>query len=112
MFLEALGATIGVEGLVLLILARTLYARGLSNISVPRLFLIAFFTSFATIPYLWFLLPYFIATYWKLLVFGEIGVWLVETIFYRLVLVADLKQAALISLICNTVSVCVGWIIF
>jgi hypothetical protein len=65
------------------------------------------FASFATLPYVWFVIPMWIHSKYALYV-GEAGAVVVEALFYWQFLRLDIKKALLISTCCNLISYLIG----
>ncbi|HYV33958.1 MAG TPA: hypothetical protein VE973_03880, partial [Candidatus Limnocylindria bacterium] len=108
-FLEALLLTLVIETLLLLGLFKLFPSELVSNKSIITA---SIFASALTLPYVWFVFPYFVAGQfvWGL-AFGEIFAFLVEALFYRWFLKISLKKALLFSFIVNLVSFCIGYLI-
>jgi hypothetical protein len=64
-----------------------------------------------TLPYLWFVFPFFIPSECYILI-GEILVFLIESILLFKLLKIDFKHAIIISLIANIISYFVGQLVF
>jgi len=108
LFLFSICFTIAVETAVLFLMVRKIYGIDAKKIPGALLFFSGFFASFATLPYLWFLLPAFLKDYWLLVVAGEAGVFLIEAAFYKFTLGIDAKKAIAISAACNAASFFLG----
>ncbi len=76
--------------------------------SPGRIFLGGFFASFATLPYLWFVLPRCLSSYTLYAFGGEAFVILGEALFYTAYFRFSPKTALLLSLACNLASLGVG----
>lgn len=108
-FLKSLIVTISVETLVLWILART----SIRGKDVPLFPVIAagFFASFATLPYLWFLLPLVLhQKIWYVLVAESFAV-IAESFILLGFLKINYYKCFLFSLICNISSFLTGLLI-
>lgn len=103
LFLQALGLTMACEVLVALVL-RLHPAAGLKNYSLVRLLLLVAGASLLTLPYLWFLLPAFLQDRTLYVLLGELAVFLVETVYYRLTLQLSWGRAALLAFVTNLFS--------
>jgi hypothetical protein len=68
--------------------------------------------SFATLPYLWFILPAFLSVYSLRLIAGECAVVAAETVFIRFIVPVKWWQAALLSLASNIASIIAGLLVF
>jgi hypothetical protein len=108
-FLKALVFTIVIETLTLWMLVKTFERKG--NISLFTVLISGFFASFATLPYLWFILPLFFhgrVTY--PLVSEFLAVALESLILLGFLKVKYLK-CLLLSIICNMTSFIAGLIL-
>jgi hypothetical protein len=110
LFLFSLFLTILIETSVLFLLVR--YYFKIDNISNSILLFAGIFSSFSTLPYLWFLLPQFIDSYNSLALIGELSVFLVESVVYYFVLKVTIQRALILSFACNLVSFLIGMMIF
>nr|WP_321498301.1 hypothetical protein [uncultured Methanolobus sp.] len=108
-FILSLFLTILIETSVLFLLMRYYFKD--SEIKTSLLLFAGIFSSFSTLPYLWFLLPQFIDSYGDLVVIGESSVILIEAVFYYFVLKVTIQRALQLSAICNLVSFTVGLVI-
>ena len=108
-FLKALLLTISIETAVLFLLFKVFYKT--LNRSNWMLLLTGILATFATLPYLWFILPLFIhAKLWYIVV-SELSAIVVESVIILGVLKIDYSKAMQISIICNTCSYLVGLLI-
>lgn len=107
MFLRALAVTVAVETLALLAVARLPWMVQTRPASL-RLLAAGFFCSFATLPYLWFVLPAWIKGYHPLMVVGEVSVTVMEGFILAAILPARVGKGLVISLFCNTISFLFG----
>lgn len=108
-FLRSLTLTILIESLVLIITARVLF--GKNKFSFWMLILTGVITSFATLPYLWFILPLFIKSKFYYILISELSAIIVESFIIFGFLKIDLKLAFALSAICNIISYLAGLII-
>jgi hypothetical protein len=108
-FLMALVITIAVEVLVVFLLARLAF--GLSDVSGWRIVLSAILASSVTLPLLWFVFPMFIAPRYFVFV-GELLVFVIEAILYKVLLRTSFGRAAALSFVANALSFLLGLIIF
>ena len=76
--------------------------------SPGRIFFAGFFASFATLPYLWFLLPRYLSSYGLYAFGGEALVVLGEALFYTAYFRLSPKAAFALSLGCNLASLGAG----
>lgn len=67
--------------------------------------------SVLTLPYFWFILPFYISDRITYIVLGELGVIIIETFIYFKILKLNFKQALFVSLIANLVSTLIGLIV-
>jgi len=111
-FLWGLIITISLETLVLFFMIRLCIKKGRQELSNQILLFTGIFCSFATLPYLWFVLPYYLRqrSYYLFIIVGEISVTLIESVIIYYVLRLDYKRSLLISVLCNAVSVAFGLI--
>jgi hypothetical protein len=98
--------TIIIETTVLFLLIR--YYFKANDISNSLLLFAGIFSSFSTLPYLWFLLPQFIDSYVTLSIVGEISVFSIEAVIYYFVLKVNLSRAVKLSFLCNLASFLIG----
>lgn len=108
-FLKALLITIIIETLVLFLFFKTLLKK--IEISKLKLLFTGIFTSVATLPYLWFVLPLFITNSLYYIVFGELSVVIIESLILLVILNIKFKTAILVSFICNLFSFVIGLLI-
>lgn len=107
-YLLALVLTIIVETTVLFIVIRKFLKIKKTEIKNSLLLFTGIFVSFATLPYLWFVLPLLLYKYILLTIIGEGIVFILESIIYYFVLKVNMKQAILLSFICNLFSYILG----
>jgi len=107
-FLFSLIFTIIVETVVLFLIIR-LYLK-IDKHRLPNNLLIfcGTFCSFATLPYLWFVLPVFLGSHTNYIIFGELFVTLLESIILYFILRLDRKTSLIISALCNFISFILG----
>ena len=110
-FLISLAFTLFIEVLTLYILIRCFCKDESVKISNSLLLFTGFLSSFATLPYLWFIIPLFIKTRSQYMVFGEFFVILLESLIIFFLLSVNLKKSLSISLICNILSFLMGLIL-
>ena len=108
-FLKALALTITIETAVLFLLFKVIFKK--IEISNVHLLLTGIFTTFATLPYLWFIFPYFIHSKIWYHVLGEMFVTVVESIIIMAMLRIKYSMALLVSFICNAMSYGIGLLI-
>lgn len=81
------------------------------DLSISRLLFTGFLGSFATLPYLWFILPnYIVQKIWYVII-GESFAVLAETLIIGTMLRINLKKSFLGSLTCNLISFLTGLIL-
>jgi len=107
-FLFALLDTVIIETIVIIFFVKKIYRKDMEHITWDRLIFTGVFCSFATIPYLWFIAPYFLHS--KAIVYsvGEIAIFLIESVMIFYILRIKFTRALIISLSCNLVSFLLG----
>ena len=104
MFLSALFLTLITEVPVVFLLARYLYKiHDTGNIIFAGLI-----TSTLTLPYFWFILPYFISDRMLYIFVGESFIILIEAFIYYRILKLKFSQALIVSFFANLSSILVG----
>lgn len=111
-FLVALAITVIAETTVIFILIRALWKIAASNLSTLRCLFAGIFASFATLPYLWFVLPAIVKPYQLQVATGEIGVFVIEALFYYYLLNLSIRRSAILSFVANAVSIIIGLWVF
>ena len=109
LFLKSLVLTITIETVVMIMFFRLITK--LKDIGIFRLLITGFITSFATLPYLWFVFPDYIDSKLWYIIIGESFAVLVEAIIIRATLRAKFIQSLYCSLSCNIISFLAGLII-
>jgi hypothetical protein len=109
-FLISLGFTIFIETLVLIILFRFLFKS--LKIENKRIIATGFITSFATLPYLWFILPHLIHSAIWFYIIAESFAILIESFIIHIVLRIKFRTSFILSSICNIISFSLGYLIF
>ncbi|WP_340818208.1 hypothetical protein [Methanolobus sp. WCC4] len=112
LFLLSLILTIAIETSLLFIVVRHFFKVNKENISDPILLFAGFFASFATLPYLWFVLPFFIREHHVYVASGETFVFLVESLIYYFVLDLPARKVLILSFVCNLISFLAGLLLF
>ena len=108
-FLKALLLTITIETAVLFLLFKVIYKT--LKMSNWILLLTGILATFATLPYLWFILPLFIhSKLWYIIVSEGLAI-SIESVIILGLLKINYPKAMLISVICNTSSYLVGLLI-
>lgn len=110
-FLISLTFTLFIETITLYILIKYFFKYDGAKISNSLLFFTGFFSSFATLPYLWFIIPLFVKTRFQYILFGESFVILLESLIIFFLLRVNLKKSFSISFICNILSFLIGLIL-
>lgn len=110
-FLISLAFTIFIEIITLYLLIKCFFKDDGEKISTILLFFTGFLSSFATLPYLWFIIPLFIKIRIQYILFGESFVILLESLVIFFLLRVSLKKSFYISFICNILSFIVGSIL-
>jgi len=105
-FLLALILTVVVETIALIVLN---YFFGNKN-RLPDILFVGFLASFATIPYLWYILPLFWRGY-MLIIIGESLVSVLEMVILKMILKIGWKRAILFSLVANMTSFLIGLLV-
>jgi hypothetical protein len=111
-FLVALAITVVTETTVIFILIRALWKISAAGLSTLRCLFAGIFASFATLPYLWFVLPAIVKPYQAQVVTGETGVFIIEALAYYYLLNLSIRRSVFMSLIANFVSIIIGICIF
>jgi len=107
-FIMSLFITITTETLTILVLYRIFKTSLNPPIKIDIVVIGGIIPSFATLPYLWFILPLFIRDYILFIVVGEFSVVIIESIILFYLLKIKLLHSALTSLICNLFSFLLG----
>jgi len=110
-FLISLAFTLIIEITTLFIIIKYFCKDEGAKISNSLLFFTGFLSSFATLPYLWFIIPLFIKTRIEYILFGESFVIFLETFIIFFLLRVNLKKSFYISFICNISSFLIGLIL-
>lgn len=106
--LEALAGTVLTEVTVILLLTKYLWRGSYLSVSSGQIAAACALASFATLPYLWLVLPIFIKPWMTAMIAGEILVILVEAFWYLIALQLAFKRCLILSIICNVSSILVG----
>lgn len=105
MFLKSLVLTLIIEMLVLYILSWIVLR---NDIKLSRVLMTGFFASFSTLPYLWFIFPYFIGDKIWYIIASELFAIVVESFIIFSMLRIKYFKSLIFSLVCNTVSFLIG----
>jgi hypothetical protein len=106
-FITSLVFTDVVETSILVFLLRVL--PGNKALETSRIIFAGLWASFSTIPYVWFVFPYLVQ--WPAstaIIFAEVFAFLMEALFYKVVLRLNWKTALFVSLVCNAASYFLG----
>lgn len=106
LFLKSLALTIFIETIVLMMFFRLIVRNKEANLS--RLMSTGFLASFATLPYLWFILPNFTDQRIWYIIIGEFFAILAETVIIGTMLRLNFLKSLLCSFTCNMASFLTG----
>jgi hypothetical protein len=107
-FLTSLLLTVVAESIALLLLIRLNCFQALKKQHLSKVLLVVALASFATLPYLWFVLPAFLQNKILFHLIGELSVVLLEALIYLAYFKLDFKKMLLLSVLCNLFSYLVG----
>jgi hypothetical protein len=107
-FLISLAITVVVETAVIMCCIRFLFKIPSLQLSLRRCLFAGFFASFATLPYLWFVLPAFVHPYPLQVTAGEFGVFIIEAVAYQFLLNLPFRKTVILSFLANLASIIVG----
>ena len=110
-FLISLAITVAVETAVIMCCIRFWFKISSLQLPVGRCVFAGFFASFATLPYLWFVLPAFVHPYPLQVSAGEAGVFVIEAVAYLFLLNLPFRKTALLSFLANLASIIVGLVV-
>lgn len=110
-FLLSLAVTVITETVVLYILLRAVWKEHYTGLPHWRIIFAGVFCSFATLPYVWFVLPVWVKSYHGLTVVGETSVILTEWLLYGMLLSIGRMRALAVSMACNAASYLVGLLV-
>ncbi len=105
-FLISLLFTIFIEIITLLVIIK--YFLKKEKIKNTLLLFTGFLCSFATLPYLWFIIPLIVQTRLPYILIGEAFVILIESFIIFFMLKLNYKKSIIISFICNLISFLLG----
>lgn len=106
-FIASLAITLLVEIPVVFLLVKYVYKK----VDKKGIIFAGIVASALTLPYLWFILPFYLSDRMIYLICGELMVVFVEAFAYSRLLTLNFRQALLVSFVANLVSVVVGVII-
>ena len=107
-FLVSLLFTWIFEIITLVLITRIVFKIKTSEVSAGRLLFSGILASFATLPYVWFVLQYLIQPYELFILVAEVSVVLAEAVIYYYLLNIKLARAIVLSLSCNMTSFLLG----
>jgi hypothetical protein len=110
-FLISLLVTVAVETAVIIGCIRLIFKITSLQLPLRRCLFAGFFASFATLPYLWFVLPAFVHPYPLLVTAGELGVFVVEAVAYIFLLDLPFRTTVVLSFTANLASIIVGLVV-
>lgn len=108
-FLVSIFVTLIIEVPVLILFSKFIFK--IKKVSFKKLIIVGLLASALTLPYLWFVLPFFINTIYYIYI-GELLVFLIEAAIYYGLLEIKLTRVLIISFVANLVSFIVGLIVF
>ena len=111
-FLCSLALTIALETAMLVLLCRLVFKTSRPQVPLGRLIFAGILCSFATLPYLWFILPAWIESHAAYIAVGELSVTFAEAVIYGFVLPITWPRAACLSVACNLTSFLIGLVVF
>lgn len=103
-FLYALVETIIIETIVVFVVAYWVYKLR----RIKDILFCGFITSALTLPYFWFIFPFFFSYHTSSIVIAEVCITCIEAVVYWWILDLSFKQALTISFLANGASVGVG----
>jgi hypothetical protein len=113
LFLQALFFTVFIETAVLFLLIRIFWKKEKFIFSNTKLLFTGFLTSFATIPYVWYVFPVLIYRNQNIALFiSELFAFFVEGLIYYFMLNLSIKRAFIVSFVCNVISFLLGRLLF
>jgi hypothetical protein len=110
-FLISLLVTVAVETAVITCCIRLFFKITSLQLPLRRCLFAGFFASFATLPYLWFVLPVFVHPYPLLVTTGELGVFILEAVAYIFLLDLPFRRTVVLSFAANLASIVVGLLV-
>lgn len=109
-FLFSLLLTIIIEIPIVFFLVRFIYRY--KEIKISKIILVGFIASVLTLPYFWFILPFYVPSRGLYLFLGEGLIIVIETIIYSQFLELKLSKAFIISLVANIISILGGLVFY
>lgn len=109
LFLKSLLLSISIETIVLVLIYRFIFKK--EEIKIGLLISTGLIATFATLPYLWFVLSDFIGQRLWYVIIGESFAVILETFIIGVILKTSLSKAFISSFVCNLISFSVGLLI-
>ena len=111
-FLKALIYTVTIEVSVFYLLLRLKWFKELTNNGIGKILIGAALASALTLPYLWFIIPYFIQNKFFFHIIGESSVVLMEALLLYLIIGKRYLKILLITILFNGFSYVLGLLLF
>ena len=105
-FLSSLSLTLIVEVPIVLLFIRSIFRK--KEIGILKIIFVGILASALTLPYLWFILPVYIFNRNVYIFFGEALIIIIEAIIYNQILELKFREALIISLVANLMSIIIG----
>ena len=109
-FLFSLLLTLAVEVPVAILLVKYFYKQ--EEIKISKIIFVGLVASALTLPYFWFVLPFYISNRIVYIFIGEGAIVLIEAFIYYQFLQLKFSRALIMSLIANIMSVVLGLFIY
>jgi len=110
-FLQALGITLLVETIIILIIIHYVYRIDDNVILLKVILFGSLFGSIATLPYVWFVFPAFIKNYYVSVSVSEIFVIITEAYLFHFLFSLSLRRSIILSISANAGSIIIGEIL-
>lgn len=111
-FLKALILTLAIEVSLFYLLLKLKWFEELTNNGIGKILIGAAFASLLTLPYLWFIFPYFIQNKFLFHSLGESSVVLMESLLLYLIIGKKYLKILLITVLFNGFSYLLGLLFF
>ena len=108
-FLFSLLLTLAVEIPVAILLVKSFYKQ--KEIKISKIIIVGLIASALTLPYFWFVLPFYVSNRIAYIFFGEGAIVLIEAFVYYQFLQLKFPRAFVVSLVANIVSVVLGLLV-
>lgn len=108
-FLKALVYSISIETAVLFLLIKTIFIK--ARLPNAVILFAGILATFATLPYLWFVLPRLISNKYVYITIGELFAVIIESLVYYYIFRIKYSYSLFISAICNFCSFLAGLVI-